>query len=88
MKVLVLYRERSEQARSVEEFIRDFQKQHPGARLQVEDLDTRDGSATATLYDIPSYPAVLALRDDGQLIQSWTGSNLPLMNEVAYYTNS
>lgn len=87
MRVVVLYRERSEHARQVEEFIHDFERWHPGTKLNVESLDTRDGAATASLYDISLRPAILALRDDGQLIQSWGGDRLPLMNDVAYYAN-
>jgi aromatic ring-cleaving dioxygenase len=52
------------------------------------DLNTRDGYATASLYDIMQHPAVLALADDGQLLQLWVGENLPLINEVMYYDNS
>ncbi|GAC1388302.1 MAG: hypothetical protein NVS1B7_3180 [Candidatus Saccharimonadales bacterium] len=88
MKVLVLYRQNSEYARKVEEFIHDYQRWHPGSTLEIQDMDTREGMAMATLYDIPSHPAILALRDDGGMIQTWHGDNLPLMSEVAYYANS
>ena len=48
-------------------------------------LNTREGAATASLYDIAQNPGLLVLRDDGQLVAEWRGSNLPLMNEVAGY---
>ena len=51
------------------------------------DLNTRDGSSTASLYDVMQYPAILALTDDGQLVKEWEGQSLPLMNEVAYYAH-
>lgn len=87
MKVLVLYRPRSEHGRSVEAFIRDFKYQHDldAAHLEVKDIDTRDGGATASLYDIFQYPAILILADDGSLIKSWEGENLPLMDELVGY---
>jgi hypothetical protein len=90
MKVLVLYRPNSEYGRNVEEFIRDFRYQHEANadRLEVLDIDTRDGVATASLYDVLEYPAVLVLSDDGSLIKSWIGANLPLMNELAGYVYS
>ena len=86
--MLVLYRPNSEEARSVESFIHDFQAHHETSRLEVVDVNTRDGYATATLYDIMSYPAILVLRDDGSILKSWEGEMLPLVDEIAYYTFS
>lgn len=85
MKVSILYRLNSEHARSVEEFIRDFQREQATRRVELIDVDTREGAAIASLYDIMEYPAILALGYDGQLLKSWQGS-FPLMNELAYYT--
>lgn len=83
----MLYRPNSDHARVVEEFAKDFSKHHTGGKLNLVDLNTRDGSSTASLYDVMQYPAVLALTDDGQLIKEWEGERLPLMNEVAYYSH-
>jgi hypothetical protein len=88
MKVLILYRPNSEHGRAVEEFVRDFKASHSGDHLEILDIDSRDGAATASLYDIMQYPAILALRDDGSVAQSWVGEMLPVMNEIAYYTYS
>lgn len=88
MKVLILYRSRSEEARDVEAFIHDFKSRHETGRIEVLDVDSRDGIAMATLYDVMRYPSILALRDDGSVLKSWEGDELPLMNEVAYYTFS
>lgn len=87
MKLLVLYRPNSEYSRTVEEFIRDFKYQHEADanKIAVVDIDTRDGSATASLYDIMQNPAILALADDGSLLKSWIGQDLPMMEEVASY---
>ena len=86
MRVLVLYRPRSEHGRAVEAFIRDFKARHEEGRMELVDVDSRDGLATATLYDVMNYPAILALRDDGSVLKSWEGETLPMMDEVAYYT--
>lgn len=85
MKLLILYRQRSEHATGVEAFINEFKQRHANGRLEVLDADSREGIATATLYDIMGYPAILALRDDGSVLKSWEGAMLPLMDEVAYY---
>ncbi len=88
VKLLVLYRPNSDHASDVESFVRDFQRQHDlGNKLELMSMNTRDGVATASLYDIMSYPAILALSDDGTLLNSWIGT-LPLMDEVAGYTYS
>lgn len=88
MKVLVLYRPNSEHGRLVEEFIHDFQHQHHGERLEVLNIDTRDGSATASLYDVMQYPAILVLQSDGYAQKIWEGDHLPLMDEVASYARN
>jgi hypothetical protein len=87
MKVVVLYRPNSEHGRSVESFIRDFKYQHGTSAkiLDLIDIDTRDGVSTASLYDVVQYPAVLVLADNGSLIKSWEGSDLPLMNDISAY---
>jgi hypothetical protein len=86
MKVVILYRPNSEHGRLVEAFVRDYQMQHQEGKVEVLDIDSRDGGATASLYDVMQYPAVLALRNDGSVLKSWEGEMLPMMDEVAYYT--
>jgi hypothetical protein len=88
MKVLILYRPGSEEARGVESFVHDFKSRHESGRLEMVDVNTRNGYATATLYDVMSYPAILVLRDDGSILKAWEGETLPMMDEVAYYTYS
>lgn len=82
--MLILYRPNSEHARAVETFIRDFQEaHHVEAKIEILSLDTREGAATASLYDIVQYPAMLATNNEGSVIRMWEGNNLPLMSEVA-----
>jgi len=71
----------------VESFIHDFQRLHEGIgrRMEVLNVDTRDGSAMMSLYDIMQHPALLVLADDGQVVHFWNGEPLPLMDEVAAY---
>lgn len=87
MKVVVLYRPNSDHASDVESFVRDFQRTHDIGRSKVElvSVNTRDGAATASLYDIMAYPSILALNDDGSVLNVWPGPTLPLMDEVAGY---
>lgn len=86
VKLLILYRPNSEHASTIEAFVRDFERQYEAAkRLELQSLNTRDGAATASIYDVVSYPAILALADDGSVLNMWQGVPLPLMNEVAGY---
>lgn len=88
MKIVVLYRPNSEHGRDVESFAREYQTRHKSGKLEMLSVDTRDGSATASLYDIMSYPAILALRNDGSVLKVWEGDMLPLMDEVTFYAYS
>ena len=87
MKVVVLYRPNSEYSRVVEDFARELERQYQ-ARIDLVSIDSRDGSSTASLYDIMQNPAVLVLGNDGQLLNSWQGGNLPLMRDISYYTHA
>lgn len=84
MKLSILYRPNSEHARKVEEFTHDFERK--GRKVELISLDTREGAALASLYDVMQYPAIIALRDDGQLVKEWEGEQFPLLNEVMAYT--
>ncbi len=88
MKVVILYRPNSEHGRLVEEFIHDFQRRHSDEHLEVLNIDSRDASAMATLYDVVQYPAVLVVQNDGIIQRSWMGETLPLMDEVFSYARA
>jgi hypothetical protein len=82
MKLLVLYRPVSEHARITEEFLHDLQSRHDGTKVETINIDSREGSTLASLYDVVEYPALLAVRDDGSVANSWTGPLLPLIGDV------
>ena len=88
MKVLVLYRPNSEYARAIEEFVQGLQTRHgvDERHLQVLDYDSREGSSTASMYDIMGQPVILVTNDDGSYVKHWEGTDLPLQEEVAGYT--
>ncbi|HUD10373.1 MAG TPA: hypothetical protein VMR28_01730 [Candidatus Saccharimonadales bacterium] len=85
MKLLVLYKPKSEHARSIDEYTNDFIRVHPDVTLELMDAESVEGVAKAGLYDILQFPALLALADDNSLLNMWTGDLLPLMQEVAAY---
>lgn len=84
MKVVILYHPNSEFARTVEEYARDFEHQR-AKKIDLISLDTQEGSSLAALYDITRFPAMIATRDSGEMLNLWQDEQLPLMNEVAAY---
>lgn len=86
MRIIVLYRPNSENARQTEEYIADFNKIHPNENLETINIDTPEGSHLAQIYGIMDHPTILAIQHDGQMQQMWQGvDKLPLMNDLAYY---
>jgi len=88
MKLCIIYHPNSESARNIEEFIRDFKRRQPESRIELLSLETQEGAAQASLYGVMQYPALLALRNDGQLLKMWEGPTLPLMDEIAAYSDA
>lgn len=83
--MVILYHPNSDHARTVEQFAHDFSTQ-VGRRIELVSLESRDGAATASLYDITRYPAIIALSNAGEILKAWQGPVMPLINEVSYYT--
>jgi hypothetical protein len=85
MKVLILYRPQSEYARLVEDYIQRFKSRGIDAELEVIDIDSADGKAIASVYDVVQYPAILVVDSDGYLQKNWVGEQLPLLDELIAY---
>ena len=84
MRTVVVYKEESDHAREVTDYIRDFERQ-TGRTLETIDPESRDGAGFCRTYDIVEYPSVVALSDDGILQSLWRGRPLPTISEVSYY---
>lgn len=87
MKLLVFYRQNSEETRKVEDYLRDLTRMHDVREQDIRAVDpnTREGSTDASLYDVLSYPGIVVTDNYGQYIKSWSGE-LPLMDELMSYT--
>lgn len=84
MIVKVVYRYESDHAREVLDYLRDFQRQ-TGNTIEEVNPDTPDGASLCRVYDIVEYPTMIALSDNGQLLNMWRGRPLPTISEVSYY---
>ena len=84
MRTIVIFKEESDHAREVLDYLRDFSRQ-TGRNLETMDPDTRDGSSFCRVYDIVEYPSIVALDDGGSLQNLWRGRPLPTISEVSFY---
>lgn len=84
MKTYIIYKEESDHARAVTDFMRDFERQ-TGKTLAVIDPETREGAGFCSTYDIVEYPTLVALDDNGVLQNVWRGTNFPTLSELSYY---
>ncbi len=84
MRVLIVYKDKSDHAREVIDYMADFQRT-TGQLLETLDPDTPSGMDFCRVYDIVEYPTIIALTDTGVMQNMWRGRPLPLISEVSYY---
>ena len=84
MRVAVIYKDKTDYARTVIDFIRDFEHQ-TGHILETIDPDSVDGTQFCSTYGIVDYPTIIATSDDGSMQNTWNGLPLPTISEVSYY---
>ncbi|MDB5162519.1 MAG: hypothetical protein JWO54_82 [Candidatus Saccharibacteria bacterium] len=84
MRVVVIFKEETDYARQVLDYIRDFKRQ-TGHELPTLNPETSEGIGFCETYDIVEYPTIVALSDSGQMQNMWRGLPLPTISEVSYY---
>jgi len=84
MRVVVVYKDRTDYARQVIDYMADF-KRRTNHDLEVMDPESRAGIDFTQIYDIMQLPTIIALSDDGRMQNMWTGLPLPTIDEVSYY---
>lgn len=84
MRVVVVYKQQTDYTRQVDDYLFDFKRQ-TGRELETLDPETPDGISFCTAYDILEYPTLIAISDDGQMQNQWSGLPLPTISEVSYY---
>lgn len=85
MRVVVVYKENTDYAREVLDYLRDF-KHQTGRDLATLDPDTTEGEQFCQAYDIVEYPTVIAISDDSVMQNMWRGLPLPTISELSYYS--
>lgn len=84
MPVVLFYRQDTDYARSVMEFLHDF---HSRTMKTIDEIDpdTPEGIELTRLYDIVEYPSMVATTEAGEIRAAWRGLPLPTIDEVSYY---
>lgn len=83
MRLTILYREKSEHAREVETFVEMMRRHYPDKKAELENVDTREGAASASLYGVMQYPAVIVTTFDGRVMFHEEGLPMPIVGQVA-----
>ena len=85
MKVIVVYKEGTEMVREAEEWIRIFE-QVSGREVERINPDSKEGEAFCEARGIMIYPTVVTVGDeDGKVFGQWSGSPMPVVDEVLGY---
>lgn len=87
MRVVIVYKEDSDHARAVLDYMHDF-KYQTGHDLEAINPETSNGTDFCTIHDIVEYPTVVALSYEGIMQNSWRGLPLPTISELSFYTRS
>ena len=84
MRIVVVYKQFSDHAREVDEWIHEFE-QRSGRELEKLDPEMPDGESFCTAREIMEYPTIAVVDSDGKTYEMWRGSPLPVIDEVMGY---
>lgn len=84
VKTYVIYKDASDHARAVIDYLRDFER-HTGKTLNIIDPESQEGASLCRAYDVVEYPTVLTTDNNGVMQQMWRGLPLPTISEISYY---
>lgn len=83
MRVVCVFRDNQDYTRTVTDWLEDFRRQ---TGKEIETMNPDENVSFCGTYDIVEYPTMLALDDNGAVLAMWRGREMPLINEVLYYT--
>lgn len=83
MRVVCVFRDNQDYTRTVTDWLENFRRQ---TGKEIETMDPDENTDFCETYDIVEYPTLLALGDRGEVMATWRGREMPLINEVLYYT--
>jgi hypothetical protein len=84
MRAVVIFKEETDYARQVYDYLRDFERQ-TGKSLETLNPESGEGISFCETYDILEYPTIIALSNEGTPLNQWRGLPLPTISEVSFY---
>ena len=85
MRIIAVFKENSEQARNVLEWIEQFERR-TGKEVEQIDPETLEGEMFVRARDIVEYPTIMVCSDeDGKTYEMFVGSALPQIDTVMAY---
>lgn len=85
MRVVIVWKDNTDYSREVIDWSRDFEHRI-GKKLENLDPDTIPGENFCRAYDILQYPTIIAVAEpNGTEQKRWSGTPLPLIDEVSFY---
>lgn len=83
MRVVCIFRDNEDYTRTVTDWLENFRRQ---TGKTIETMNPDENTDFCVTYDIVEYPTIIALGNNGEVMAMWRGRNMPLINEVLYYT--
>ncbi len=87
MKIVVVFKEFSDKAREVFEWIEEFERR-TGVEVERLEPESKEGGSFCEAYDVVEYPTVLAIGDSGKVYEMWRGAPMPQIDVVVGYLRS
>ena len=84
MRVVMIWRDNTDYARTVIEWMHDCEHRI-GTAPESLSPDEPEGESICRAYDIVEYPTMLAIDNDGRVMQLWRGRDLPRIDDVSFY---
>ncbi len=84
MRVVIIWREDTDYARTVIDWLHDFER-FSGKQIESLSPDEPEGESLCRVYDIVEYPTMIAIDANGSLLQMWRGTDMPRIGDVSYY---
>ncbi len=88
MRVVIIWNEATDYASEVRSWLKDFEHDTGGTKI-VESIDpeTMEGESFCRTYDIVRYPTIIAVDNDGKVLEEWTGTPLPQIEQVSIWAS-
>ena len=86
MRIVCVWKEESDHAREVRDWMRDFARQ-TGREVESVDPESREGEGFVRAHDVTMYPTVMVVGMDGRVAEQWRGTPLPMIDAVVGMLN-